>query len=612
MIITRQSMSYRRLFGKVGMIVICGTGLAAVSSGCVPDRMAHNLSLQNWTPNYTPDTSLTPDYRQSANQAAAAAFRYGVIAGSKGANVRSGPGTRHAVITSLANGSDVRVISESGKWYRIEANANGVVRQGWVYAPLIHISGAAPADWNGDADSPGARSGSSNIVYMGYSRDFLPAKKLLASGQVENLSNRINAGGSAATSSFWKQDDEFLRAIEYGTITLDRRDTEAAIESFSAAERILEERESGSLMGEWLQSGGSWLGEVFGNGATAPYDGEGYEKVLMLNYLSIAYLLEGERKAYNVARRSIDIQNIEKSKFDARRQKAEEKLKEQESVSGSVNTGIGAVFDSFNSRAKNIPSAYVNPFGFYVTGMIQEYESYQDRSLRDNARISYEKALELNPDSTVIRQAAEEMKRPLPPDGKQLLHVVVADGFVPEKKVLLYEFRYNGINVPLKLPIYQPGNSRVGRIEVQTIGGRRLAELSPVADIEALCIRHQKDMEVFRNLRVALAFSSTAVEKGFLSQLGPLGNMLGDFHDNFKEPDTRSWMTLPASIQAARIQLSGHTGKVKLVTYAKSGKELAQQILNLERGKPNFIYARSIDNTLYAHTAKNLWLQTTL
>jgi hypothetical protein len=200
------------------------------------------------------------------------------------------------------------------------------------------------------------------------------------------------------------------------------------------------------------------------------------------------------------------------------------------------------------------------------------------------------------------------MKKNMPPSGKKLLHVVVADGFVPEKKVLVYDFTYSGIKVPIKIPIYVPGTSQVERIEIQSSSGKKLATLSPVADVEALCIRHQKDTEVFRNLRVSLAFSSTAVEKGFLSRLGRGGKWLGDQHDKYRVPDTRSWMTRPETIQEARDFLPSNISAVKIVTFSKSGKKLASKTVNLSRDKPNFLYARSIDNTLYAYPAQSLWL----
>ena len=541
-------------------------------------------------------------------------YSYASISGAKGANVRQGPGTSHTVIGSLSSGASVKILSKQRNWYNIEATINGRSRVGWVYAPLIRVSTVAGVP--GQANFPNAKPSQSNIIYLGYTKDFLPFKQLLASGELDSLSARISSASGEQGNSFWKQDDEFLRSIEYGTIMLDKNETADAIKNYSHAEKVKEERESSSHLSELVQSSGGWLGEVFGNGGLEPYLGEGYEKVLMLNYLSIAHLLDGKRKAYNVARRSIDWQNIEKKAFDIRTSKAKEKLREQNAeqsagVSGSSNSaqrGISSVFEALNSKAKSVPSAFVNPFGYYVTGMIQEYESYQDRSLRDNARISYKKALELNPSSKVLKQAVKELKRKSPPSGKRLLHVVVADGFVPEKKVLVHDFYFSGIKIPIKIPIYQPSESKVGRIEIQTTGGRRLARLSSVANVEALCIRHQKDSEVFRNLRVALAFTSTAVEKTFLSQLGSIGTWIGEYHDQYKSPDTRSWMTLPATIQAARIHLSNNISKVRLVTFSKSGRVLAKKILKLSRNKPNFIYARSMDKTLYARTAKPLWI----
>ena len=264
------------------------------------------------------------------------------------------------------------------------------------------------------------------------------------------------------------------------------------------------------------------------------------------------------------------------------------------------------------AKATTVPSAYVNPFGFYVAGMIQEFESYNDRSLRDNARISYKKALELNPNSKVLKQAVKDLKKPQAPSGTRLVHVVVADGFVPEKKVLTYNVQSGSYVIPLKMPIYEPVKSRVHRIEVRNTSGKRLATLSPVADVEAICLRQQLDLQPLLTMRAMSSFAVTAATEAVAQQSQGIGGLLlkgiSSLRKKTSAPDTRSWMSLPATMQAARLHLRKGIKKLKIVTYAKNGKKLSSKTVRIAPNTHNFIYARSIDSMLYTRDTEKLWL----
>jgi len=297
---------------------------------------------------------------------------------------------------------------------------------------------------------------------------------------------------------------------------------------------------------------------------------------------------------------------MEKALFRDKMDEVKKEVKEQDT---SNNTGDwSSSYKKLDKIAKKVPSAFVNPFGYYVTGMIQEYESRADRSLKDNARIAYEKALELNPKSTVIKQAVKDMKSKKSSGNRRLLHVVVGDGFVPEKKMLIYNFPAGGNGVvPIKLPIYEPVISKVARIEVQTTGGTRLARLSLVADIEAICLRHQKDTEAFRSLRMGIATARAVGVNQATQRLGVFGNILGTAVNDLAAPDMRSWMSLPATLQAARINISKNTKKLKIVSYDARGRRLASKVVKLTNKSDAFIYARSVDKQLYVNSSKTLW-----
>jgi len=421
----------------------------------------------------------------------------------KSANLRSGPGTSNPKVALLEAGSAVGIMGRTGDWYQVQAQSNGTRYTGWIYAPLVQLGGATmtttvsptgtPAVPASDANNPTkVNSDGSTVTYAGYSKEFLPVKKMLNEGDLEGVEKLYAekekvAGKEVGSSQTSLEKMGFLRWLESGTLAIDQGNFEASVEDFTKAEKLLDLRQQKSWL-ETLVSGGGLTAVEFvtGNEELQEYSGEGFERVLMLNYKSIAYLLDGKRKAYNVTRRAIDWQNLEKKAFEEKRRKVEQELAEQrkekpeegEAEVSSVEDRVAQDYAKYDKKALSVPSAYVNPFGYYVAGLVQEYESYDDWSLRDNARISYQKALELNPKSNVLKQAAKEMQKRTAPGGTRLVHVVVANGFVPEKKLLTYNINSRHGVVPIKLTLYEPDPTKVHRIEVQTTSGKRLAVLS--------------------------------------------------------------------------------------------------------------------------------------
>jgi hypothetical protein len=547
---------------------------------------------------------------------------------AKGANLRAGPGQDNAKVGYLPAGTRVGIAERSGNWYRIEANVNGEALRGWVYSPLIEVGGPAPAV---AAAAPGVSGGSAagtgakprkEISYTGYSEQFQPIKKMLETGDLKGVDVHYE-GQNQAIKEKARNEKQFLEQVglvswlEQGTLALDRGEFDTSVESFTFAERLIDLDDQQS----WLRLGfdrvmGEGTGLITGDGEMQDYLAVGYERVLMLNYKSIAYMLEGQRNAYNVTRRAIDWQKLEQKAFDEKRREVEKQLAEKKAgtsdagnaTADDLDSQISADYAKFDKKALSVPSAYVNPFGYYVQGMVQEYESYDDWSLRDNARISYEKALELNPGSKVLKRAVSDMKKPKGSQGSRLVHVVVADGFVPEKKMLTYRIQSHDGDIPIKLTMYEPDPSPVHRIEVQTTGGKRLARLSPVADVEALCLRYQKDLEALRSLRVVSATVAGQLTKGVIAKIPLFGKDLSEARLEAAKPDMRSWMSLPSTIQAARLRLRKGVSRFKIVSYDKKGRRLASKVVNINSGSHDFVYARSIGSNIQAYAANGLWM----
>ncbi len=57
-----------------------------------------------------------------------------IISASNKVNMRSGPGTKNAVIANIAKGVVLEIITRQGKWAKVK-HLSGT--EGWIYSPLL-------------------------------------------------------------------------------------------------------------------------------------------------------------------------------------------------------------------------------------------------------------------------------------------------------------------------------------------------------------------------------------------------------------------------------------------------------------------------------------------
>jgi hypothetical protein len=48
--------------------------------------------------------------------------------------------------------------------------------------------------------------------------------------------------------------------------------------------------------------------------------------------------------------------------------------------------------------------------------------------------------------------------------------------------------------------------------------------------------------------------------------------------------------------------------RVKLVVYGKNNRVLSSQIINITKESHNFVYARTLDSTLYTASSDKMWM----
>ncbi len=492
---------------------------------------------------------------------------------------------------------------------------------------------------------------SSNGTCNQYSKCFQAVRNDLYKGLDAKICQKLNSLDTEMQKKH-QYDDGFaedmgmLNLLEISSLYLHTGVPDKSLEYSRYSECLIEKRENEPQLWELMRKGGSLIGSLSGGQNYSVYDPVGFEKVLLLNIQAMDYLLKGDERAFNVALKSSDWQDLEREKFEKQIEAVKKsskknigkednqetyvdpkQKKKNKKIKNKVFARLAREFAKYNRKALQVPSAFVNPFGDYLAGVVKEYKSVDAdfRSQMDNARIHYDKARQLNPKSKVLKLAYKDAKKRR--SAKRLVQIVAFDGFVPEKNILRFDIKLRQCPIPIhiELPVYDPVKSRVHRIVVSTTGGKNLATFRKVADIEALALRHQKDMLPVIQALVAVAavrdaalqIGKTAVSeavkkkygrtpgvsKAFDKLVGGLMNVL----DKNLEPDTSSWMSLPKRILAARFHPPKHLKTIVITSYDAKGMRLARQKVKLGKGGRHFIFVRTANKAMKVIKGKPIW-----
>ena len=440
------------------------------------------------------------------------------------------------------------------------------------------------------------------------------------------------------------EDMGMLNLLEAASLYLYTGSVEKSLEYSKYAECLIEKREDEPKLWELLYKGRNMVGSLAGGQEYSVYDPIGYERVLLLNIQAMDYLLKGDDRAFNVARKSTDWQEFEREKFEQQIEALEQqpwkyddkdeggtidpqKEKRNQIIKNKVFARLAKEYAQYDKKALKVPSAFVNPFGDYLAGVVKEFKSVDAdfRSQMDNARIHYDKACKLNSKSRVLQLAYKDTKKRR--SAKRLVQIVAFDGFVPEKNIFKFNIilKKSSIPIHLEVPVYDPVESKVKKIVASTTEGRVLATFQPVADIEALALRHQKDMLPAVQALVAVAairdaaiqIAGNSVSYNVKNKFGEnsnitkaiqklVGALMGSL-DRGLEPDTSSWMSLPKRILAARFHPPKNLRSIFITSYDAKGGRLARKKVQLGKGGRHFIFVRTTNKAMKVIPGKPIW-----
>ncbi|MBF0195889.1 MAG: hypothetical protein HQL71_15120 [Magnetococcales bacterium] len=480
-------------------------------------------------------------------------------------------------------------------------------------------------------------------IYRGYSKLYQPIAALKLAGKNHEAQKAyrklvlLSQNKPEKVEKFKHENNRFLNLVELASLEIDSGNGIGAAKHLAAARLELARQLDSSVVGSGASSAFVFGVEtLIGNEELSTYSGEGLERVLMLNLYSLSYLIEGDRKAYNAALRSMSVQKHEERAFIKQLDKIrrENRSREQKAESTGldnkdIQNQISKEYDKYKSIAKRVENAYAIPFGWYLAGVIKEFDSYrggrQDSVLLHQAVVLYQRALDVAKLNRMPHKDLAKLLRKLKKNSsgggeggeairnKKILHVLIGDGVVPEKNILRLNVPVNQTVIPVQVPLYEPVKNKTKRLalHIKLNGKWRQLSLNGVADLEANFMRYQEDRKPYLLARVLLAFGRTIIEKRAIADAGSFGSFLGQVRDSIEtHPDTRSWRSVPASFKAARYELNPKHGKtlLRLISYGKGNRRLGHKDFWVDAASHNFVYIRSMQNAITVNNSKKLWV----
>lgn len=378
--------------------------------------------------------------------------------------------------------------------------------------------------------------------------------------------------------------DELLYKLEKGLITHTSGNfSESNLEFLSAVDTVTGFKDRPSIS---MRSGLEGVASMVLNDKVLPYDGEGFERILLHSYLALNFFFLGKTDdAFVEARLAYETQREEEERYS------------------TTYHGLGA-------------------FARYVSGIVRE-------TVREpgEAYIDYRKVLELAPSNTVVRRDLFRLASMLGrnDDANQwkegLTNSDIASTLIQLNSaecICLYQCGLGPIKVPIEvaiahedgvtkfaIPDFQSRNNPVDSVRL-LVDDKELGVSQLLEDVDSIAKQNLKDRMV---LVVANATARTvgkaALTEKLEKQHGDLGSFMGTlFAIVTEQADLRSWLTLPKSFQVARAPIPEGVHQFSVELLDQSGSVVSRIPLGKYRIRPKervILNLRSVGPAGYAH-----------
>lgn len=398
---------------------------------------------------------------------------------------------------------------------------------------------------------------------------------------ITSLSNRTLIDVSQCLQSECKSSDLILYNMERGRLAQITGNSDVSMADFRASiDKIRENDEKALIRASAI---GAATAATLVNDNAIPYEGEGYERVLLHHYQAINYLQKKDLEGAGVEiRRANAEQNESLKRFEKEVDRAREEAEEKNI--GSSTSRIDTQYAQMDEVAGKVKNSFQNAYTFYLSGFM-----YELLRQPNDAYIDYKKALEIYPENRFVqkdvlrlaakldmREELEELKQRFPIGSQRYIEeggvgsgellVLFEDGFVPQKQEVKIPIPVSRSGlITIAFPIYHAKWST--QIPLQVLNDTEfIGSTETICDIRALAVKAlQEKVPVIATRQIVRAVAKGVTASAAQKNLGDLGQFAAIIWNIISEnADLRSWLTLPASAQILRTRLAAGSYRLAL------------------------------------------------
>lgn len=409
--------------------------------------------------------------------------------------------------------------------------------------------------------------------------------------------------------------DSILYDMERGRVAQILKNTDISMRDFTAAmDRIKENDEKARIRASSI---GANIAATAVNDNAVPYEGYGYERVMLHHYQALNYLNKADLEGAGVEVRRANAEQEESLKrHEGEIDKAQKQVEEKKIESQTNNTEITAKYAQMDEMAGKVKNSFQNAYTFYLSGFI-----YEMLKQPNDAYIDYKKALEIYPENGFLQKDAIRLAKALnmnedlealkarfkidapaiPTDGGDLL-VLFEDGFAPQKQEVKIPLPIPKVGVlAIAFPIYNEKWEPYNPLLVDTDNGQ-LGATEAICDFRVLSVKALKEeVPVIATRQIIRALAKGAATKEAKDKLGILGELaMGVYNLVSENADLRSWITLPANAQLLRTTLPAGT---HTLTLKQNGLPATATVdLKIAEGSKTILHVVRAGQQFYTYT----------
>lgn len=322
---------------------------------------------------------------------------------------------------------------------------------------------------------------------------------------------------------------------------------------------------------------------IISNDNAIRYDIPLYEQSMLNSYQALNYLTQQDLSGALVEVRRANL--VQENALKANTNNTDDS--QQSSIAESVNMdGISKQYPSMNSAIGNVKNGFQNAYTFYLSALL-----YEAIDQKNDAYIDYKKALEIYPNNHYLQLDVWRLANTLHMTNDiSLLRENLAESITKSNTstanqgqvVIIVE---NGIvaakqEMSLSLPIYTSHNDMrlynvaLPRYQNQltvyppltlTYQGRNY-QAEEIVRLQSLAAKRLQDqLPVIATRQITRLIAKEKIRQTLVRKGGDVGNIFANLYNIATEKaDTRSWSTLPDSIDILRLNLSTGTHTLDL------------------------------------------------